>query len=322
MIGEGSDVLGFDQPISTDHNWGPRVTLFVAGHCDIKSIREKIITNIPKSFHGFSTSIDEAASNIEVTTAKEWLHTHLGVQDIHALTLGHWLSFPQQHLLQFVGGVSFTDDLGDYEKAKQILHWYPDDIWLWAMASQWYFIWASERLIQRTLEANDYFGSQLILQKVIRYIIEMNFLQNKQYKPYDKWLGTVFVKLKDSKFFKDQTLKIFSTQDTLQQRDLLQQMLIRLGDNHNKLRLTQFVNPKIIPYEVGINNAVRPFRIFNSSDYKDACIDSIKNPILKKLVFVGTVDQMTNVSDAMINFTDWTAILKEGYTKQLSKIED
>lgn len=40
---------------------------------------------------------------------------------------------------------------------------------------------------------------------------------------------------------------------------------------------------------------------------------------MKKLIYVGTVDQMTNVSDAMINFTEWTSILRDGYTKELLK---
>src|SRR5512135_2849613 len=29
-LGAGSDVLGFDTPMSTDHDWGPRLMLFLA----------------------------------------------------------------------------------------------------------------------------------------------------------------------------------------------------------------------------------------------------------------------------------------------------
>jgi hypothetical protein len=33
LIGWGSEVLGFDSPRSTDHNWGPRCQVFL-GHAD------------------------------------------------------------------------------------------------------------------------------------------------------------------------------------------------------------------------------------------------------------------------------------------------
>jgi hypothetical protein len=30
LMGYGSEILGFDTPMSTDHNWGPRVLLFLS----------------------------------------------------------------------------------------------------------------------------------------------------------------------------------------------------------------------------------------------------------------------------------------------------
>ena len=98
LIGEGSDVLGFDQPISTDHGWGPRVTIFVSSNEEILPIREKIFANLPETFLGFSTIADEDESNILVTTTGQWLQDNLGIKDIHSLTFSDWLSFPQQHL--------------------------------------------------------------------------------------------------------------------------------------------------------------------------------------------------------------------------------
>ncbi|MET1004501.1 MAG: hypothetical protein ABWX96_03075, partial [Propionibacteriaceae bacterium] len=32
LVGHGSDVLGFDSPRSTDHDWGPRLQVIVADH--------------------------------------------------------------------------------------------------------------------------------------------------------------------------------------------------------------------------------------------------------------------------------------------------
>jgi hypothetical protein len=38
LLGSGSEVLGFDTAMSTDHDWGPRVDLFV-GEDDIEDVR-------------------------------------------------------------------------------------------------------------------------------------------------------------------------------------------------------------------------------------------------------------------------------------------
>lgn len=180
LVGEGSDVLGYDQPISSDHDWGARFTLFVANEKEIGPVRKIVAANTPDSFLGFPARIDENASNIQITTVSKWLQDHLNIDDVHSLTISEWLSFPQQHLLQFTEGVSFSNTLGHYERAKNILSWYPNDVWRWMMASQWYLIWCTERLIFRAEEAGDFLGAQLVVHKLIRMIIEMCFLQNKQ----------------------------------------------------------------------------------------------------------------------------------------------
>lgn len=128
LVGEGSDVLGYDQPISMDHDWGPRLTLFVADEKGAAAIRDNIIANLPDCFKGFPTRKDENVSNIQVTTISKWLHDNLCIDNIEALKISDWLSFPQQHLLQFTGGISFSNSLGCYEYAKKVLSWYPNDI--------------------------------------------------------------------------------------------------------------------------------------------------------------------------------------------------
>ena len=318
LVGEGSDVLGYDQPISMDHNWGPRLTIFLADESEASVIHRNIIAHLPESFRGFPTRRDESADNIVVTTVSKWLQDNLSIADIDELKISDWLSFPQQHLLQFTGGALFSNSLGQYEHAKKILSWYPDDVWRWMMASQWYFIWSTERLIFRTQEAGDSFGSQLIVQKLIRLIVEMCFLQHRQYKPYDKWIGSAFKRINDSQGFVQMISEIVSCQNVKRQITLLQGMLFQLGNIHNTLQLTKPVKPRTVNYEVGVAHAVRPYLIFNSSEYKDACIAGIRNSSLKKLVCTGAIDQMTNVSDAMINFTDWKEVIQHGFETMLS----
>ena len=58
LIGYGSDVLGYDTPRSTDHEWGPRLLLFVGdeAHDALTGAIETLLSQrLPPEFLGFST---------------------------------------------------------------------------------------------------------------------------------------------------------------------------------------------------------------------------------------------------------------------------
>lgn len=52
LLGWGSDVLGYDTERSTDHGWGPRLTIFVdAEH--VEPVRTAIEHGLPQTFQGY-----------------------------------------------------------------------------------------------------------------------------------------------------------------------------------------------------------------------------------------------------------------------------
>ena len=57
-IGHGSDVLGFDTLQSMDHDWGPKLMLFLA-QAEFEALHEAIdralIRELPAEIHGYST---------------------------------------------------------------------------------------------------------------------------------------------------------------------------------------------------------------------------------------------------------------------------
>ena len=66
MLGPGSEVLGFDTPMSMDHDWYPNVLIFLRDQeADLKEpIREMLRQNLPHSFLGFgvdSAPVEEEA---------------------------------------------------------------------------------------------------------------------------------------------------------------------------------------------------------------------------------------------------------------------
>ncbi len=59
LIGYGSDVLGYDNPTSMDHNWGPRLQIFLdeKDHKELSgSISRLFRYNLPFEYKGFPTN--------------------------------------------------------------------------------------------------------------------------------------------------------------------------------------------------------------------------------------------------------------------------
>jgi hypothetical protein len=65
LLGPGSDVLGFDTPRSSDHDWGPRLLLFLhpderAGHG--QRLHDRLAYELPTTFAGYSTHFPPAGA--------------------------------------------------------------------------------------------------------------------------------------------------------------------------------------------------------------------------------------------------------------------
>src|SRR5215472_15264088 len=62
LIGYGSDVLGFDSERSTDHEWGPRLVIFLGDEDHQRratSISDVLSAKLPVEFHAYSTNFSE-----------------------------------------------------------------------------------------------------------------------------------------------------------------------------------------------------------------------------------------------------------------------
>lgn len=57
LAGDGSEVLGYDDPISTDHDWGPRLHLFLPeSEFDTRAaaISDMLDCRLPHAFMGYA----------------------------------------------------------------------------------------------------------------------------------------------------------------------------------------------------------------------------------------------------------------------------
>jgi Domain of unknown function (DUF4037) len=215
LLGPGSDVLGFDSERSIDHGWGPRLLLFLTETdcaAQASKVSDALASKLPASFRGFSTGFanPDAAGvrwmepaeqgrvrhHVEITALRPWLRTMLGVDPDVPPQSVDWLLMPQQHLLEVTGGEIFHDGLGELSRIRSMLAWYPDDVWIFMMASQWMRIAQEEPFAGRCAEAGDEIGSRMIAARLVRDLMRLCFLIERRYAPYGKWLGSAFARLR------------------------------------------------------------------------------------------------------------------------------
>lgn len=326
LLGEGSEVLGFDTERSTDHEWGPRAQLFVAAD-QVDGVRARLAGGLPPSFRGlptawFSLAVGGTAHHVEVTTAGEWLASALGLDPATGpdpatgLDAADWLALPQQRLLHVTAGQVFRDDLGELTAVRRALAWYPDDVWRWMVAAQWHLIGNAEPLRARCREVGDERGAALLTARLAGLVMELAFLLERRYRPYDKWFGSAFALLEAAAVvgpLLDRALAGPAGSDG----DPVVAALAELGRRHDAAAVSAVVTPSAGPFDVGINGAVRPYLVSNAGAYAAATKAAVTDPELRALLPVGAIDQLTHGDDTLVTFSAWPRRLAGGYRDEL-----
>ena len=315
LIGWGSEVLGFDTPISRDHHWGPRMILFLDEKEFPrlkKKINEALSNNLPYEFMGYSTNYSKPEPNgvrhlikitkgpvdhmIVITTIKEFFKARLGVDPHKKSTVTDWLTFPQQRLLVLTGGAVYHDGLGELEKIRAKLKYYPRDIWLYLLAAQWTKISQEEAFVGRAGDVGDELGSQVIAARLVREIMKLCFLMEQQYAPYSKWLGSAFGNLKIGGPLGPILREVLLAADWKSRERSLAKAYSIIARSHNSLGITGPLPEKASKY------FGRPYLVIHADAFADAIFNEVKDPKVKKIkTKIGSIDQFTDSTDVAEN---------------------
>jgi len=190
LIGRGSEVLGYDDSMSTDHTWSARVTVFVPSEVLVEqgeSLQAQLTARIPDHFDGLPAQVN-------VTTVQLYFLDQLGLDVSVAWDAYDWVSLPEQRLCAMTAGAVFHDEL-DLEEVRLRLAYYPRDVWLYLMLAGWWRVHPEMNLVGRTGYVGDELGSALIASKIVSGLMNLSFLIERRYAPYVKWFGTAFSKL-------------------------------------------------------------------------------------------------------------------------------
>ena len=312
LVGPGSEVLGFDSARSTDHDWGPRLQVFLpdsaADAGTPATVSGMLAEKLPAEFLGYPTVFlrsdagAEAASHwVTVAGLRDWLTARIGFDPRHELQLLDWLATPTQALAEVTGGAVFYDGLaavsecgGGLSAARAALAWYPRDVWLYILACQWQRIDQEEPFPGRCAEAGDDLGSALITARLARDLVRLGLLMHRRYPPYSKWLGTAFARTPAAAALQPLLSGAMAATSWGERERCLCAAYEAAARLHNDLALTEPVDPKVFPAFFD-----RPYRVLGAARFTHALRDAITDQEVRALPMTGAVDQFVDSTDAL-----------------------
>ena len=192
-------MLGLDDEMSRDHDWGCRLTLLVDEDArdQVPRISRMLEAELPERFGEFPVRFpvtwDSSVShNVEVATVADFAVSLLGVNPARGLSVLDWLSVTGQSVLEVTAGPVFTDRTRTLGAIRTLLAWYPPDVERYVLAAGWHRLCESLPMVGRSAEAGDELGSRLLSAGLAEDLLWLAFALSQRWAPYAKWRGTVF----------------------------------------------------------------------------------------------------------------------------------
>jgi Domain of unknown function (DUF4037) len=315
LIGAGSDALGFDTPVSCDHDWGPRLQLFLPERELPKraDLLDRVLTSeLPSEFRGFPTCFAPADASgrrrprknarppidhlVEITSVGRYGRKLLGFDPLDGMSTRQWLLAPQERLLELTAGEVFVDSVGELTSLREQLTYYPKQVWIYLMAAQWQRIARHEELVARAGVSGDDLGSRLVLAALVRDIVRLAFLLERQYAPWDQWLARALTRLRHASRLAPLLSRALSAYDWMQREQRLVDTYAILAALHNNLGLTA-------PLETSSERGARGFLTIHADRFAAALAEKIVDEDLRPLLpgLAGGIDQLVSSDEVLLD---------------------
>ena len=315
-IGHGSDVLGYDTAQSMDHDWGPKLQIFLR-ESDYSAVKEeldeKLRQHLPYEIRGFPTNFIEnddgtlgmsptnsgsVNHGVAIDTVGGFFIGYLGFNPTENLRIIDWLVLPQQMLLSIANGRVFHDGLGKMKEIVEKLEYYPHDLWLYLLSNQWRRISQEIAFMGRCGQVGDELGSRIVAARIISDIMRLCFLMERRYAPYIKWFGTAFSKLKSAKTLTPLFCEAMDADTWQERQDYLTKVYEFIAKMHNDLGITDSLSTEVSQFYN------RPFVIIRADKFADAIYEKIENEEVKQLPqYLGGIDQYVD-STEVLSYTE------------------
>jgi len=191
LCGSGSECFGFDDELSTDHDFEPGFCIFIPGE-DIVDRRtafllQRAYDKLPKEFMGFKRSLVSpvGGSRHGVIRLDDFVYEKLGG---FPLTMEQWLRIPSYALAEAINGEVWYDGYGQLTGIREYVTDMPEDVRLKRLAGQLMVMAQSGQYnFERCLKHGERAAAGLAIAEFVKASLEVIFLLNHSYVPYYKW---------------------------------------------------------------------------------------------------------------------------------------
>ena len=200
VFGYGSEALYLDDELSRDHHWGLRVDMLLpdAVHRELgTAILDTIGPELPNEYGGIALRDAHVSGHgIAPESLQVFLRRTIGLEDTPR-THAEWLDIPEVDIVHVTNGEIWHDPAGDLSRIRQaLLDYYPEPVWLrrishWCRYASGMGIYALNRAVLR----DNLVYAFTAFSRCLKWSIELAFLLERTYFPYDKWLYPMFQQL-------------------------------------------------------------------------------------------------------------------------------
>jgi len=200
IFGLGSEAYGLDDALSRDHHWGLRIDAVLPDALYLRDegrLRTELPGYLPHEFEGQSLREGHVAgAGLAPESLPAFLRRSVGLVDVPASD-EEWLQLPEEDVIHILNGELWHDPSGEFTRIRAgYAAYYPDAVWRRRIA-HWcrYYSGMGVYALQRALLRQNELYAATAFGKAIRWGVQLAFLLDRTYFPYDKWLWSAFTRL-------------------------------------------------------------------------------------------------------------------------------
>jgi hypothetical protein len=235
----GSDVLGADDQISSDHNWGPQFSLFLSeedydNHAE--ALSERMNGSAPKRWQGYW--FDGAGDkNVLVENVPYWIERQIGFTKppqsdqewgviVRDRRVGGSVETRESALYYLKHGALWLDNNKEFAQWRKALEKYPEEVWFARLGEECFRLWqyGEYNFLQRIAKRGDPIAIAMCLGEFAEGVMHMMLLLQREYTPYWKWLTREFRGLERGAHYAPLLESLLRSTDAAEQSELVAQI--------------------------------------------------------------------------------------------------